>query len=676
MSRNMNSPSRRNVSAGLSESDGYSTARYRCANLSFQTKPVGMLPPWQPIDHTRVSINGGFWDTLQQQVGQVTLGHIYNEMRHQGQLDALRLDQRMHRGREESSAWYWGGSIFWDSDVAKWLEAASAYLQHQKDAKLETLVDGTIELLAGAQQQDGYLNSHILTWRPRHRFKNLRDLHELYCAGHLIEAAVTHRQATGKETLLNIATRLADYLATVFGQGPDQLPGYCGHPEIELALIRLYRLTREQRYLDLSRFFIEQRGRKPHYFDREAVERLDATPFRPTHPVSPYAYMQAHVPLREQREVVGHAVRAMYLYSAAADLAYELRDEELVAVCKNFWQDLNRSKLYITGGLGSAAENEGFTKDYDLPNHQSYAETCAAIALLQWAHRMVHLELDSRYTDTIERTLYNGVLAGLGTDGKTFFYHNPLGSDGTHHRVSWPWWCPCCPANLARLILSLSGYLYSSGPKAIAIHQYVSSEASFSIEGQEVRLVVASDFPLEGTASIRFEGVSSTPFEVLLRVPGWAGDHEFAVNGREVRPEIVSGYAIVSRSWNSGDELIARFEMPVQTHFSNYEVAGNRGRVAISRGPLIYCAEEVDNGGHLDRFAIHPEKGVELKREDSELGEIVSLSVEGSKEELEDRSLYSLNAPGTVPCEIKMIPYYAWDNRAPGEMLVWLRRGS
>src|SRR6202034_3073913 len=399
-------------------------------------------------------------------------------------------------------------------------------------------------------------------------------------------------------------------------------------------------------------------------------------PFRPTHPVSPYAYMQAHLPVREQREVVGHAVRAMYLYSAAADLAYESRDEELAGVCRTFWEDLGKSKIYITGGLGSAAENEGFTKDYDLPNLKSYAETCAAIALLQWAHRMVHLELDSRYTDTIERTLYNGVLAGLGTDGKSFFYHNPLESDGTHHRVSWPWWCPCCPANLARLILSLSGYLYSTGPKAIAIHQYVSSEANFSIEGQEVRLVVASDFPLEGTASIRFEVVSGSPFEVFLRVPGWAGNHEFAVNGREMEPEIVAGYAVISRSWNTGDELTARFEMPVQRHFSNYEVAGNRGRVAISRGPLIYCAEEVDNGGHLDRFALYPEKGVELKREDSELGEIVSLSVPGSKEELEDRSLYSLTPPSTVPCEIKMIPYYAWDNRAPGEMLVWLRHGS
>lgn len=634
-----------------------------------------MTPPWQPLDQTRVTLTDGFWDRLQQQVGQVTLGHIYDEMRHQGQLDALRLDQRMHRGREESSTWYWGGSIFWDSDVAKWLEAASAYLQHHKDAKLETLVDGTVELLAGAQQPDGYLNSHILTWRPRHRFKNLRDLHELYCAGHLIEAAVTHRQATGKETLLNIATRMANYLEKVFGAGSNQLPGYCGHPEVELALIRLYRLTHEPRYLNLCQFFLEQRGTQPHYFDREAVERLDSIPFRPTHPGSPYAYMQAHAPIRQQHQVVGHAVRAMYLYSAVSDLAYELRDEELVGVCKNLWLDLCRSKLYLTGGLGSSAENEGFTKDYDLPNLQSYAETCAAIGLVQWAHRMVHIDFDSQYVDTMERGLYNGVLAGLGIDGKSFFYHNPLASDGSHHRVTWPWWCPCCPANLARMILSISGYLYSSSPKAIAIHHYVSSEARFSMDGQECRLIASSDFPSDGNATFRFETVQGVPFEVRLRVPGWAGGYNFAVNGTELVPEIVAGYAVITRPWNTGDQLTVRFQMSVQKHFSHHEVIANRGRVAISRGPLIYCAEEIDNADHLDRFTINSETVVDVLREDGELGKIVSLSVSGSKEEQEESSLYSLTAPAAKPCTVKMIPYYAWDNRAPGEMLVWMRHG-
>ncbi|HEY1478221.1 MAG TPA: beta-L-arabinofuranosidase domain-containing protein, partial [Chthoniobacterales bacterium] len=609
-----------------------------------------MNPPWQPLDQTRVSITEGFWASKQQLVGQVTLLHVYNEMQHQGQLDALRLDPRMHRGRQESNSWYWGGSIFWDSDVAKWLEAASAYLQHRTDDKIEALVDGTIQLLANAQQSDGYLNSHILTWRPRHRFKNLRDLHELYCAGHLMEAGVVHRRTTGKETLLDIVTRFADYLTTVFGAGSGQLPGYCGHPEIELALIRLYRLTAKERYLHLSRFFVEQRGTKPHYFDREAVERMDSIPFRPNHPVSPYAYMQAHEPLRQQREVVGHAVRAMYLYSAAADLAYELKDDELAGVCRNFWQDLCRSKLYLTGGLGSSAENEGFTQDYDLPNLESYAETCAAIGLLFWAHRMVHIDLDSRYTDMIERSLYNGVLAGLGIDGKSFFYHNPLASDGSHHRVVWPWWCPCCPANLARLVLSLSGYLYSSSSRAIAIHHYVSSNAQFTIDGQEARFSAESNFPFDGAASIRFEETPRTPFEVVLRVPGWAGSHHFAVSGQEVVPTIVAGYATISRVWNPGDEITARFEMPVQAHYSHYQVAGNRGRVAVSRGPLIYCAEEADNGGHLDQFAINPDDTAEVSQEDGELGEVVFLSVSGLKEEQNDGSLYSLSAPATKAC--------------------------
>jgi DUF1680 family protein len=631
-------------------------------------------PRFQPLDQTRVSITEGFWGGKQQLVGEVTLFHVFDQMRHQGQLDALRLDQRMHRGRQESNSWYWGGSIFWDSDVAKWLEAASAYLQHHADDKLEAHVDGTIQLLADAQQSDGYLNSHILTWRPRHRFKNLRDLHELYCAGHLIEAGVVHRLATGKETLLNVVTRLADYLVTVFGAGSGQLPGYCGHPEIELALIRLYRLTGEERYLNLSRFFVEQRGKLPHYFDREAVERLDAVPFRPNHPISPYAYMQAHQPLRQQQQVVGHAVRAVYLYSAAADLAYELKDEELAGVCKKLWEDLCHSKLYLTGGLGSAAENEGFTKDYDLPNLESYAETCAAIGLLLWAHRMVHLDLDSRYTDMMERSLYNGVLAGLGVDGKSFFYHNPLASDGSHHRVTWPWWCPCCPANLARLILSLSGYLYSSGSNAIVIHHYISSKARFSIDGQEASLSAKSNVPFDGAASVRFEETPGTSFEVILRVPGWAGGHYFAVNGKEIVPSIANGYATISRLWNSGDEITAQFQMPVQAHYSHYEVAGNRGRVAISRGPLIYCAEEADNGGALDQLAINPEVAAEVGKEDSKIGEIASLSVSGSKEEQHDGSLYSLSVPATKPCAIKMIPYYLWDNRSPGEMLVWLRR--
>src|SRR5580704_3220113 len=456
-----------------------------------------MLPPWQPLDQTRVSLTGGFWGKLQEQVGQVTLGHIHDEMRNEGHLDALRLDQRMHRGRQESSGWYWGGSIFWDSDVAKWLEAASAYLQHHKDAKLETLVDGTIGLLAGAQQTDGYLNSHILTWRPRHRFKNLRDLHELYCAGHLIEAAVVHHEATGKDTLLGIARRYADLLVERFGKDPGQIKGYCGHPEVELALMRLYRLTGDNRYLELTRFFIDERGSSPNYFEREAIERLDKREFRPNHPGSPYAYMQAHVPIRQQTKVVGHAVRAMYLLAAVADLGVAARDPSLLETAEQLWRDVIDTKLYVTGGIGSASENEGFTRDFDLPNENAYAETCASIGLFLFGHRLLQSRLNSEFSDIMELALYNCILSGIGLDGESFFYDNPLASRGTHRRIPWPWWCPCCPPNLARLIGSLSGFLLSEGPEGIAVHQYVSCETTFP----GVRLTLKSGLPFSGDNS-------------------------------------------------------------------------------------------------------------------------------------------------------------------------------
>jgi DUF1680 family protein len=314
-------------------------------------------------------------------------------MRAEGHVDALQLDQRMHRGRLIGDDWYWGGSIFWDSDLAKWLEAASAYLEHAKDDRLEQAIDDIIARFEHAQAPDGYLNSHILTWRPRHRFKNLRDLHELYCAGHLIEAAVVHHEATGKRSLLNVARRFADLLVKRFGPNADQIPGYCGHPEIELALMRLYRLTNEPSYLRLSRFFVDRRGQEPNFFDLEAAARLDSRPFRSNHPGSPYAYMQAHQPIRDQSKVVGHAVRAMYLLSAVVDVGLETNDPSLLQAAERIWRDVIDTKLYVTGGIGSASENEGFTRDYDLPNERAYAETCASIGLFLFGHRLLQSRL-------------------------------------------------------------------------------------------------------------------------------------------------------------------------------------------------------------------------------------------------------------------------------------------
>jgi DUF1680 family protein len=310
-----------------------------------------MVGNWQPLARGQVKIQDGFWQRWRDLIGETTLAHQFEEMRAEGHLDAMLLDPKMHRGRALADPWvdagYWGGSVFWDSDLAKWLEAASARLEQTRDAALEARVNEIIGLFERAQLPDGYVNSHILTWRPQHRFKNLRDLHELYCAGHLIEAAVVHFEATGQGRLLRVAQRFADHLVARFGRAPGQIRGYPGHPEVELALLRLYHVTKERRYLDLCRYFIDERGQSPNFFEQEAVARLDTRAYRSDHPGSPYAYMQAHEPIRHQTKVVGHAVRAMYLFTAATGLAVEDGDAELLATCERLWQDVIKTKLYV-----------------------------------------------------------------------------------------------------------------------------------------------------------------------------------------------------------------------------------------------------------------------------------------------------------------------------------------
>jgi DUF1680 family protein len=632
-----------------------------------------MSQDWLPVGPRQVKILDGFWKNWRDLIGKVTLFHEYSELQRQGHLEALLLDPKKHRGREEKDGWYWGGSIFWDSDLAKWLEAAAARLENAPDPDLEKLADQLIACLAGSQQPDGYLNSHILTWRPGHRFKNLRDLHELYCAGHLIEAAVVHFEATGKKTLLNIAIKYADYINQTFGPGAGQLNGYCGHPEIELALVRLYRLTEDDRYLKLSRFFVEQRGRQPHYFDQERINRLDLRPFRPRHPESPYAYMQAHKPVREQEKVVGHAVRAMYLLCAVADLAKEFEDDALRKTCQRLWDDLCQTKLYVTGGIGSAADNEGFTADFDLPNEKAYAETCASIGLFLFAHRMIHLDLRSCYADVMETALYNNILSGLGLDGKSFFYENPLASRGSHRRVAWPWWCPCCPPNLARLILSLSGYLFSNREDAIAVHHYVNSEARFSVAGDPVQLRVETELPFGGRSKLTFNHSGTKQFTLMVRQPWWASGIKVRVNGKETAPELSNGYACLERNWSSADVLELELGLPVIRQVARYEVESLRGRVAISRGPLVYCLEEADNGENLDQLVLKTDAVLSPKMEADLLGGVVVLEGDAERETVKADGLYSTRPPSYSRTAIRAIPYYAWDNRAPGEMLVWMR---
>ena len=629
---------------------------------------------WQPLRRGQVTIQDGFWQRWRDLIGEATLVHEFEEMRADGHLDAMLLDPRMHRGRALADPWaeagYWGGSVFWDSDLAKWLEAASARLEQTRDPALEARVDEIIGLFERAQRPDGYVNSHILTWSPQHRFKNLRDLHELYCAGHLIEAAVVHTEATGQDRLLQVAKRFADHLVAHFGREPGQIRGYCGHPEVELALLRLYHTTKERRYLDLCRYFINERGQSPSFFEQEAVARLDSRPFRRNHPGSPYAYMQAHEPIRAQTKVVGHAVRAMYLFAAAAGLALEDGDDELLATCERLWQDVIKTKLYITGGIGSASENEGFTRDYDLPNEKAYAETCASIGLFLFGHRLLQARLHSQYGDIMELALYNNILSGISLDGRSFFYDNPLASHGSHRRVRWPWWCSCCPANLARLISSLSGYLYSEREDSIAIHHYVTGEA----HKDGLTLHVHSGLPFAGNNTVEVQTEVPVETTLFFRIPGWATRHTMIINGAEVTPRMEHGYAVVRRTWVSGDRIELNFELQIRMKFCRFEVDANRGRVALTRGPLVYCLEQIDNGAELDALTLPLDAAFAPEERPDLPGGMLGLAGRGFREQTRNDGLYADEPPVAQPTTVRALPYYAWGSREPGEMQVWIRR--
>ena len=447
--------------------------------------------------------------------------------------------------------------MYWDSDIAKWIEMASYTLATHHDPALDAQIDDLVARIAKAQQPDGYFNSYFIRREPAKRWTNLRDWHELYCAGHMIEAAVAHAQATGKQACSMSMRRYADYIATVFGPGPGQRRGYCGHPEIELALVKLYRFTGERRYLDLAKFFIDERGRQPHYFDQEAVARGDdpAAQYYGT-----YEYSQSHVPVREQHAVVGHAVRAMYLYSAMADLAGEFDDASLMAACKTLWADLTAKRLYVTGGLGPSARNEGFTADYDLPNETAYAETCAAVGLVFWAHRMLLVERDARYADMMELALYNGALERPVARRRALLLRQPARQPRRPSRWTWHR-CPCCPPNIGRSIASLGQYVYSTATRrswpCISTSQ---SKAQLSHRRHE-RDVRADDAVSVGRRhrASRSSRSSRREFALRLRIPGWCRSAALQSTAQPSTstPLMDRGYAQSSRRWQKGDMVDA-----------------------------------------------------------------------------------------------------------------------
>jgi len=616
---------------------------------------------FKPVPFSQVKIEDVFWSPRLQINREKTIPHIYRMCQESGRIDAYRLDWKP--GDEHTP------HQFWDSDVAKWIEAASDSLATNPDATLDALLDEVIALIAEAQQQDGYLNPHYTVVEPDKRWTNLRHGHELYCAGHLIEAGVAHFQATGKTTLLDVVCRYADYIESVFGREDGKKRGYCGHEEIELALVKLYRVTNNERYLRLSQYFIDERGQAPCYFDTEPI---------PDQLQLGLEYHQAHQPVREQNEVVGHAVRAMYLYSAMADLAYETGDESLVETCKRLWKHLCSKRLFVTGGIGSSMLNEGFSADYDLPNETAYAETCAAVGLVLWSHRMLQLECKGQYGDLMERALYNGVLSSVSQDGTSFFYVNPLAAQGNLTRQAW-FSCACCPTNITRLLASLGQYIYSQNEHEIAVHLYVQGSVRLTMQGKAVLLRQETEYPWGEDVTLRLEVEEPMEFALRLRLPGWCSGATLMVNGEHLdqQTEGEDGYVKIERVWRDGDQVALHFPMDFTRLYAYPEIAADVGLVALQRGPLVYCLESMDHEVPLHRLVLPRKAEVEEARVNDErdafvgvitaVAEAVALDIEDW-----DDGLYRRQPPQMQSTRLKAIPYYLWCNRGASTMRVWI----
>ncbi len=630
-----------------------------------------------------VRFGEGFWGDRLQTNRTVTLPAVQHQSDITGRFAAWKLDWQPGDPNKPH--------YFWDSDGAKWIEAAAYSLATHPDAQLEAQVDAIIDLIAQAQHADGYLNIYFTVVEPEKRWQNLRDWHELYCAGHLIEAAVAYFEATGKRQLLDVMCRYVDYIATLFGPNEGQKRGYPGHQEIELALVKLYRITGAAQYLALSQFFIDERGQQPHYFDTEALARGErlADYWAKTH-----QYTQSHLPVREQREPVGHAVRACYLYAGMADVALETGDTALAAACKRIWENLTATQMYITGGIGPTYLNEGFTTAYDLPNETAYAETCAAIALVFWAQRMFQLDPDSRYTDVIERALYNGVLSGVSQLGDRFFYANPLAAQphvhpyNPRHALAHPdymhyqreeWFdCACCPPNLARLLASLGQYVYSTGPDTIYVHLYAASSLESAVNGQVIKVEQRTNYPWDEQVQIVVQADQPAQFTLSLRVPGWCGEPSIAVNGDSIDAPVHKGYATIEREWQPGDQVLLNLPMPVERVQAHPKVWANVGQVALQRGPIVYCLEEVDNGPDLASIVLPNDVELRADFDADLLGGITVVTGTALRSTSSTTDLYQSAAAvnSAVPFSLRAIPYALWANREPGEMRVWIQAGT
>ncbi|MCE2399899.1 glycoside hydrolase family 127 protein [Candidatus Poribacteria bacterium] len=623
------------------------------------------------LPFTDVTIKDRFWSPRQTTNSEKTIPHELEQCRTTGRINNFAKAAGLMEGNFE-------GIFFNDSDVHKLVEAASYTLKTHPNPEWEAELDEVIDTIAKSQQADGYLNSYFTLVEPQKRWQNLGMMHELYCAGHLFEAGVAHYQATGKQKLLDVACRFADLIDNTFGHGKrDGLPGHQG---IELALVKLARVTGEARYMSLAEYFVTKRGHSPHVFEKELENPdlpggLGAYQHHYTRDEKyEGTYSQAHKPLKEQTECVGHAVRAMYLYAGAADIALETGDTDISNALGALWENVEK-RLYVTGGVGPSGHNEGFTQDYELPNFSAYAETCASIGLIFWAHRMFLLKGESRFIDVLETALYNGALSGISLDGTGFFYQNPLASRGERHRHAW-FGCACCPPNIARLLGSLGQYIYAQSENDLWVNLYVGGTASATVAGDvSLQLTQETDYPWSGDVRITVDPEKPAKFALNLRIPSWCNNFKVNINGESHSGKATSnGYLSIVRQWHANDTVELNLDMPVARIYAHPYVRDNLGRSALRRGPLVYCFEDVDNpDGAFETLSLIDDAAVEAVFNSELLGGITLIRSTGTVFDASEweNSLYHPK-PSLQRMDITAIPYYAWCNREAGQMAVWV----
>ena len=605
------------------------------------------MKKYRQVPYTQVDIDSGFWAYRQQLNRDVTTGAVMTQFMNTGRFDAFRLNWREGMPNKPH--------IFWDSDIAKWMEGVAYLLKKGPAEEYEKVMEETIDRIEAGQGADGYFNIYFTNIEPAKRF-TLRHWHELYCAGHLIEAAVAYDEATGRDRFLKMMMKYADYIDRVFRVERSAAFLTPGHEEIELALVRLYRHTGVKKYLELAKFFVDQRGNN----DQDSHQDIN---------------IQSHIPVREMDVAMGHAVRAGYLYSAMADVARETDDEELLNVCRTIFENTVLKRLYITGGAGSSRYGEAFTVDYDLPNNISYTETCASIALAYFARRMLTMEAKSVYADIIETELYNGFLASTSLDGKKFFYSNPLSISTRDHgrnQVQEGEWlpamervevfsCSCCPPNITRFVASVAEYMYTADENTVYLHQYMGSTANVEVGGKTVKIRQETDYPTGNTVKVTVE--NGDGIELAVRIPGWCRSFELSR-----AYEMENGYAVVRCE---GDAFEATLTMNLAPELieANPEVQADAGRAALRRGPVIYCLEGVDNGERLQDMRVDAK--LSCKEEYCEQVHMPVIRARGWKRKTAEGWLYRPYTNELEETELTFIPYYAFANRGVSDMQVW-----